>query len=232
MFHKLVRVFERLAAEGFPTTARYAWHVLSERVNDRLLDIDTIPLVRPADLGFTDRERKGYEPTAYRDFRAMMKWVVVRPGLDVFLDYGSGKGRVLALAAGYPFRRVLGIEISEMMIEASRMNLRNGRRHLQCSDIEVIMADAATYPLPDDVTVIHFFNPFEGNLLARVISNIGESFRRSPRQITILYNNPIHLEPLLPSFDWLKPVVRGKRPSLTAPKGNLSDFYAVYRTAG
>ena len=33
-------------------------------------------------------------------------------GSDVFVDFGCGKGRALLVAAGFPFRRVVGIEFS------------------------------------------------------------------------------------------------------------------------
>jgi hypothetical protein len=205
---------------------------MSERYNDRALGIDTICEVRSADLGFNDRDRKGYEPTAYRDFRDMMKWVQIRPGQDVFFDYGAGRGRIVTVAATYPFRKIVGIEISEMLVDACRENVRHAIEHLVCKDIEIIPADASTYPLPDDVTVIHLFNPFEGDLLKRVFGNIHDSLYRSPRTITILYNNPIHFEPILSALDWLEPVVRNRRPSLITPRGDMSDFYSVYRTVG
>ena len=40
-----------------------------------------------------------------------------------FVDYGSGKGRVLMLAAAYPFRRILGVEFSESLDRVARDNI-------------------------------------------------------------------------------------------------------------
>ena len=43
---------------------------------------------------------------------------------DVFIDLGSGKGRmVLAAAARYPFKRVIGVELAEQLHEVARANV-------------------------------------------------------------------------------------------------------------
>ena len=40
-----------------------------------------------------------------------------------FIDIGSGKGRVLMMAADYPFRRILGIELLPDLHRAAQENL-------------------------------------------------------------------------------------------------------------
>src|SRR5512144_325679 len=69
-------------------------------------------------------ERIGYVPTPVKHF-AFAMGLVPRP-LDCwsFLDIGSGKGRAVLLAIGYPFRRVTGVELAPELHAIAQDNLR------------------------------------------------------------------------------------------------------------
>ncbi len=108
---------------------------------------------------------------------------------DAFLDYGSGKGRVLLAAARFPFGRVIGVEQNEWECEIARSNARIAAPRLR-SPIEVFTADAAVWPVPDDVTCIYMFNPFWGDTFRMMLDRVLESLDRRPRPLTIIYANP------------------------------------------
>ncbi len=85
---------------------------------------------------------------------------------DVLVDFGSGKGRVVYIAARhYPLRRVVGVEISPELSAVARRNVERHRHVLRCPDVELVTADVLHYPIPDDLTVAYFFNPFTGRHL-------------------------------------------------------------------
>jgi SAM-dependent methyltransferase len=109
---------------------------------------------------------------------------------DTFLDYGSGRGRVLLQAARYPFGRVIGLEQNEPDCEIARSNARIAARRLRCPRIEVVQADATVWQVPDDVTYIYMFNPFWGETFRAVLDRVGESLDRRPRPLTLIYANP------------------------------------------
>jgi len=109
---------------------------------------------------------------------------------DAFLDYGSGRGRVLLQAARYPFGRVIGLEQNEPDCEIARSNASIAARRLRCPRIEVVQADATAWPVPDDVTYIYMFNPFWGETFTAVLDRVGESLDRRPRPLTLIYANP------------------------------------------
>jgi SAM-dependent methyltransferase len=109
---------------------------------------------------------------------------------DAFLDYGSGKGRVLLQAARLPFGRVIGLELDESDCEIARSNARIAAQRRRCSRIEVITADATSWTVPDDVTFIYMFNPFRGAAFSAMLERVGESLDRRPRQLTLIYANP------------------------------------------
>src|SRR5262245_20828707 len=64
---------------------------------------------------------RGHMPTSYRD------WRLIRPMLEairgcIFVDYGAGLGRVVALAARLPFTEVIGVEIDPDLARRGNVN--------------------------------------------------------------------------------------------------------------
>jgi hypothetical protein len=199
-----VRVLRRLRASGPRRTLSHVGHLLGERFHDARLGIRTTGKV----VSFETDRRPGfckpYAPTAYRSFHAVMREVAVRPGRDVFVDYGAGKGRVVVLAAMYPFRRVIGVEISPELSAVARANVRRAARHLSCHDVEILTRDAADFGCPDEATLLHFFDPFAGAVLERVLEQIRASLESSPRPLTILYADPNEFVSLAAHCSWLR----------------------------
>jgi SAM-dependent methyltransferase len=133
----------------------------------------------------------GYTPTDWGLLRAILPVGEVSAD-DVFLDYGCGKGRVLLVAArDYPFKRVLGVELSEGLAATAERNVNHERTQLRCQAVDVINADATSYDLPDDVTIVYFNNPFKGPPFEQALVNINASLARAPRTIRMIYVNPL-----------------------------------------
>lgn len=66
--------------------------------------------------------------------------------------------------------------------------------------------NAASSAVPDDVSVIHFYNPFVGDSLASVVHRIHESLLRRPRTIQIIFFNHGHFDRTVGGRDWLRQV--------------------------
>ncbi|MGA2535639.1 MAG: class I SAM-dependent methyltransferase [Terracidiphilus sp.] len=104
-----------------------------------------------------------------------------------FVDYGSGKGRVLLEASEFPFRLVEGVEFSPQMHEIATRNIRKYRwKRKRCVSVKSVLADATQFALPAIPLVLFFFNPFTGPVLSAVVSNIRESAINHPRDIVII----------------------------------------------
>lgn len=175
---------------GFRGSVRHFLNRISEVWHEWRLGIRTrgYGVYSPKDI---DKQFcNNYEPIDYRTFHLVMKNIKIRPGKDVFLDYGSGMGRAIVSAATYPFRKIIGVELLSELIIIAEHNVRQARAKLKCKDIQLIKADARTYLPPEDITVFFLFNPFEGPILSCVLSNILISLLDSPRNIYLVYMPP------------------------------------------
>ncbi len=142
----------------------------------------------------SDNKGRGvdYEPTRIRPFKKMLK-VVEFPKEAVFVDFGCGKGRALLAACDHGFRRVVGVEFSAELCEVARSNLDLylRKRGIE-AETSIVLSDVVDYVVGDDENVFYMFNPFNEDVLEGVMKNICESLERNPREVRIIYHNPIN----------------------------------------
>ncbi len=74
-----------------------------------------------------DVYNNGYFAVAPSVFHAVMRAMLEQLHLDChrfcFVDVGSGKGRALLLASDYPFRKIIGVELSPELDRIARANI-------------------------------------------------------------------------------------------------------------
>jgi SAM-dependent methyltransferase len=105
-----------------------------------------------------------------------------------FVDFGSGKGRVLLVASHYPFLEVVGVEFSRALHEIAEDNIRKYQSPTRrCQNVRSVCADAATFALPEHDCVLYFNNPFAAPVFADVLGNIRAAYERSHCKIHVLY---------------------------------------------
>jgi hypothetical protein len=145
---------------------------------------------RQVELDHFHRERTYYSASDWLDLPRALRKCDVGPA-DVFVDFGSGKGRILYQAARHPFARVIGVEISAKLNEVARANIEQKRGELKCQHIELVTVDATAFDIPDDMTFAYFYHPFNDQSFSAVIKNIVGSLDRNPRRVTIIYQCPL-----------------------------------------
>lgn len=108
-----------------------------------------------------------------------------------FVDLGSGIGRMLLLAAEYPFQKIEGVEFAEELHRRATQNVSSYRHAARrCMDIELIHADVADYRFPPGKFALYLFNPFGPEVLTRVFANLGDSLAQNPRHVMVTLVNP------------------------------------------
>jgi hypothetical protein len=168
--------------------------------------IHTDEIIDLSELGISDKECKQYWPTVYSDFRTIIRALPIDPRNHVFLDYGAGMGRAMILAACYPFRRVLGVEIAADLTKIAKHNINCARQRLRCQNVEIITCNATRYEIPPDVTVFYFNNPFYGATLTTVLNKIHAFATSSPRPVFVVCYLPPRsaFEDLILEQAWLE----------------------------
>jgi SAM-dependent methyltransferase len=166
---------------------------------DEKYGVDTDTWVDVEDLGVSGPSKTfavGYAPTPVKVWEDAMALLSIVHHDFLFIDLGSGKGRALMLAAGYPFQQIIGVEFSPALHMIAMRNIEIYSGPSLCSDIRCVFGDAAAFGLPDSPLVILIANPFVGDIMRQVVGNIEKSVNRSPRHVYVLYVKPIHAESL------------------------------------
>jgi SAM-dependent methyltransferase len=145
-----------------------------------------------------------YQPTDPVLFHEMLASIEIDYCDFVFIDIGSGKGRTLLMAADYPFRRVIGVELLPALHRVAEENIRNYKSESQrCFAIDSICADARDFAFPLEPTVLYLFNPLPEAGLVQLLTNLEESLHEDWRPLFVIYHNPA-LEGVLAQRRWLK----------------------------
>ena len=223
---------EELAHHGFWTTVRsFAsrfWEFAREstpaqrrlRYGDAEYDWDYRVDTTSATVGWRERLlgefHSAYQPTEPAFFKEMMGSLNIDFQEFTFIDVGSGKGRVLLMAADYPFRRILGIELLPALDRVAQENLSAYESDSQkCFAVEAVCGDAREFNFPNGPIVLYLFNPLPERALIEVMANLDRSLSEHPRMVYVIYHNPL-LEHVL-----------AKNPSFTKIGG--SHQYSIFR---
>lgn len=174
-----------------------------------------------------DGDRADYQPSDWLTLRLILPQREVAKD-DVFIDFGSGLGRVVFQAARYPFRRVIGVELSHQLNEIATDNIARNQHRLRCKNVELVATDVLDYEIPDDVTVAFFANPFTGATFHTVIHRLLRSLERNPRRLRIVYRKPLEHDFLL-ATGRITPVrlLPGLRPSRAWSRAKSTRLYEV-----
>jgi hypothetical protein len=147
----------------------------------------------------------GYSALEYPHILWTLQTIPFPPAYVVFVDWGAGKGRVLAAAATYPFRKVIGVEISQGLAVIARRNIES-MKHRRAAYVEIFCLDAASFAVPADGNVFFFFNPFNGATLSEVIHRIHQSWCSHPRDLFVIFFNHLEFDRCVESQGWLRKV--------------------------
>src|SRR5262245_31780647 len=189
--------------------------------------VDTSGFVRLDTLTLVGTNKKGHEYLAARPsvVRPILRSLPIRDRSEyTFVDLGSGKGRVLFLAAEYGFKKVIGVEFALELHESALQNIgRYQFRKPQSPRIESVNLDAADYQFPRDNLVVYLFNPFSATVMERVLSNLATSIQEHPRHVILVIVWP-ELAFLADQMPWLELHSRARHHRA------YSD-YRIYQTA-
>ena len=109
-----------------------------------------------------------------------------------FLDIGCGKGRALCVAAHHGYNKLSGVDFSKELCADATANLLQTQQAFPLLNFSIFVKDAMNFEIPADVDCIFLFNPFDVVIMGAVVYNIMESVQENPREIIVIYANPLY----------------------------------------
>jgi SAM-dependent methyltransferase len=168
------------------------YHAEHDQAFDRRFGTDTAGKVESKELGYVDKERQEQAIRYLPSPEGVTRWMLDNIGIDhsqySFLDLGCGKGRVVLGAAQYPFRCVLGVDLSAALTEVASRNVSIfPAASRKCDDVRILNVDATKIDYPDTNLLLHLYHPFDADVTAAVLRNLEASLAAKPRQVRIAY---------------------------------------------
>ena len=109
-----------------------------------------------------------------------------------FVDYGSGKGRVILMASRRKFREVIGVEFAESLHQLAEINISRFKGNIT-SPVKSVLCRAEMFGIPDGPCILYFFNPFEAVVADKVVCRVVSSYLARPRHLMIVLYHPMLL---------------------------------------
>lgn len=188
----LNRTFRSIREKGLSRTFQSVISFLEDFYFEMKYGVTTSKIVKREDLDISEISKEHseeYKPTRIRHFRLLIKGLKL-PEDSVFVDMGSGKGRVLLMASLYNFKRITGVEISSRLCEIARNNIAIYEKKLKRPlHIEVVNEDVLQYNIKNDENVFYFYKPFDNFVMEKIIERIIKSLNDNPRIVWLIINN-------------------------------------------
>jgi SAM-dependent methyltransferase len=186
--------FNSVRERGLVQTAKVATSVIADLSFDWRYGTDTTRWVLKDDLGAVGENKihsVRYQPTKARPLRNLLNSLDL-PRDRGFVDFGSGKGRVLLIAAQCGFQKIIGVEFSPGLCESTRQNVEIFKRRCGVTArIDIVMSDVTHYRIQPDESIFFMYNPFDAVVMEQVVANLRQSVALTPRPVWLIYNTPI-----------------------------------------
>lgn len=205
---------------------------------------DTGGYLAPEDLvrgRANDAHNYGYSAIAPSVFRqASRRWQESLPAVSgrveaySFVDVGAGKGRAVLLASEMPFRKAIGVELSEELSAIAQSNaVRWSRVASPKSKIRMVHGDATAFQWPRTPLLVYLYNPFACSLVAQVAASLADLAAGGSGLVDLLYVNPTCADVLSTqgSFAhlWTLRISMDEADQKADPYGTTSDLVSAYR---
>lgn len=191
-FIQYISYFFYLAVNwNFSLAAFLIWH---EWKGERLFGGKTTGIYNlRKDVPESDRFHASiYQPVNFYTAQRLLDTLDANDKKGTLLDAGCGMGRIFFIAGGVGFSSVYGIDISPRLCHLAILQAHAAEQRYNQLAVAVDCVNAAEYDVPDEITIIFMFNPFDTFIMKAFVQRVMESLHRNPRTIKVLYANPVH----------------------------------------
>lgn len=142
--------------------------------------------------GFDTTGANEYMPSNYVLLNRVFKELNTYSHNKTFIDIGCGKGRALIVAAHFGFQELTGVEFIATHCQDAQKQIHKIEKLFNKALFHIICMDATQYEIPDHAQTLFFYNPFNEEVMNKVIQNIRESLVRKKRQLFVIYFSPLY----------------------------------------
>ena len=109
------------------------------------------------------------------------------------LDFGCGKGRVAIVASEFPFRQVIGVELSPVLAAKAQANVAIiASRFPERPSVTIFNANVLEFVLPTGKLAIFAYHPFGAEILGGVVKRLEVALAAETPHVFFVYYNPVH----------------------------------------
>jgi len=167
-----------MSGVGHPRTNLILYRI-TDLIYDNLHHVNTRGVIELPEM---ENRGRSYVATPPRAWKLMMRHAAIDPRRFTYLDLGCGKGRTLLLAGQCGFRRIIGLDISQQLLQTAERNCRS-----KSINAELVCQDVTEYEFPNDPSVVFMYNPFYPDVMEKVAANLRRSLSKAHRECYVLY---------------------------------------------
>jgi SAM-dependent methyltransferase len=123
----------------------------------------------------------------------LRKVFTMLPGVAqcTFVDLGCGKGRPLLVAMEFPFKEIVGVELSSAFAQIARNNAETIAKHYAVKkQVRIEVGDATEFPIPSGDVVLFLYNPFDETMVRKMATRVEATLALESRRVFVVYVNP------------------------------------------
>jgi len=183
---------------NLPLAIFIAWHEIKRGPK---YNINTIKPVSLEALTIDDGDitkSSPYEALNYYILETLLEnFLKLFPREKSIIDIGSGKGRVMVVAAHYGFKNITGVDFARELCAAAERNTNKIKAQFPDTTFNIHCKDILNYTIDKNDKVFFLYNPFNREIMEKLVEKIDRSVKEHSRTICFIYANPQQKEVLL-----------------------------------
>ena len=145
-------------------------------------------------VGDNKKNASIYQGANYYLLDKAFDFLLEEKATGTIVDFGSGKGRIMVVAAFYGYKNIKGIEFAGALNACAKKNIAGIQWKYPDTNFSILTENAVNYEVDKEDTIFFFFNPFDEKVVLEVVKNIMKSLKNYPRKVYVVYLNPLHQE--------------------------------------
>jgi SAM-dependent methyltransferase len=184
----------RKIAERLPSLSALRAGLIRTHPFDKIYSVDTSGMYPPELIQSTTVRAElinaylGSEPDVTREaLSALPEFTSYK-----FVDIGCGKGRVVIIGSEFPFKEIIGIELSLKLAKIARANVdRIKSRDSNRPAIQIISGNAIDCLPTSGFIAFYIYHSFGQELISELVRKLEASLQTSLEHTFVIYHNPV-----------------------------------------